>query len=170
MSWAIRCPVGGLPSAGCRRLSTAQHFPHHSPVDASNFRDTPATVPAPNSNCRRICSTSSTFSLLASQLHFRLPYPRSVPNTLSGGPKLVATAGPDQTRMPQLSIPSKIKVPAPVEEYQMPYGGICTRLRPSAVSCVAKQLDRKGVVALYRKLTRPQCSACNDRISLEETC
>ncbi len=38
-----------------------------------NFRDTPAIVPTPNSNSRRICSKSSTLSHLVSQLRFRCP-------------------------------------------------------------------------------------------------
>ena len=38
-----------------------------------NFRETPAIVPTPNSYSRRICSKSSTLSLLVSQLRFRCP-------------------------------------------------------------------------------------------------
>jgi hypothetical protein len=38
-----------------------------------SFLETPAIVPTPNSCSRRICSKSSTFSLLVSQLRFRCP-------------------------------------------------------------------------------------------------
>lgn len=66
------------------------------------FRDllasdaTPAIVPTPNSYSRRICSNSSTLSLLLSQLRF-LRAIHEAYRASSGGPNLTAECGRDYT-------------------------------------------------------------------------
>jgi hypothetical protein len=59
----LRC---GLLAAGSALRCASRTIRRCTP----NLRDTPAIVPTPNSNSRRICSNSSTLSLLVSQLRF----------------------------------------------------------------------------------------------------
>jgi hypothetical protein len=60
---SLRC---GLLAAGSALRNASRNIRRCTP----NLRDTPAIVPTLNSNSRRICSKSSTLTLLVSQLRF----------------------------------------------------------------------------------------------------